>query len=135
MSCIKHVHDGKVMCALPLQLRKTFPLKTLHDVRISPFARSTAAAGRSPTSSPAASGAGGRPGDPQQQQQQQVVELRCASHHNVPEHRGQYVLADSEAACFMVSLALQLLRYVDTFDLCVCVCVWGGGGSGKGCEK
>jgi len=42
--------------------------------------------------------------------QQQIVEMRCASHHNMPEHRGQYVLGDMEAACFMVSLAVQLLR-------------------------
>lgn len=100
-----------------LQLRKTFPLKTLHDVRIYSFARSAAAAaaaaGRSPARSPAASGAGSKSaghvqqGDPQQQQ---VLEVRCASHHNLPEHRGQYVMPDMEAACFLVSLALQLLR-------------------------
>jgi hypothetical protein len=97
------------------QLRKTFPLKTLHDVRIYSFARSAAAAaaaaGRSPASSPAASGAGSKSaGQGGHTQQQQVLEVRCASHHNLPEHRGQYVMPDMEVACFLVSLALQLLR-------------------------
>lgn len=113
----------------PTQLRKTFPLKTLHDTRIYSFARSAAAAAaaaaasRSAPGSPASSAAGdpsggqstGRAQQQQQQrgdpQQQQVLELQCASHHNTPEHRGQYVLPDLEAACFLVSLALQLMRW------------------------
>jgi hypothetical protein len=54
-------------------------------------------------------------------QQQQVLELRCASHHNIPEHRGQYVVQDMEGACFVASLALQLLRCGTLLGLVVSV--------------
>jgi hypothetical protein len=84
------------------QLRKSYPLKSLHDVRISSFARS-AAAQQQGSKGHAAAGH-------DQQQQQVLLEVRCASHHNAPEHRGRYVLANMQAAMFAVSLAFQLLR-------------------------
>jgi hypothetical protein len=40
----------------------------------------------------------------------QVLELRCASHHNQPEHRAQYLLADGHTTMFFASLVVQLLR-------------------------
>jgi hypothetical protein len=108
------------------QVRKTYPLKNLHDMRFS-----RGAAGGSPTGAP----------PPQQQQQQSprpwdappsgsapwasrdgdgpgggggggapVVELRLASSHSVPEHVGAYVFSELQQAMMFMSLAVQLLR-------------------------
>jgi hypothetical protein len=59
----------------------------------------------------------------------QVLELRCASHHNQPEHRAQYLLADGHTTMFFASLVVQLLRCARYSCLLtrlvtyVCVCV------------
>jgi hypothetical protein len=47
----------------------------------------------------------------QQQQQQQWVELRIASHHEVAEHRGCYLMQDYEQLMFFMSLITQILRW------------------------
>ncbi|WIA41754.1 hypothetical protein OEZ86_009092 [Tetradesmus obliquus] len=87
-----------------LELRKSYPLKSLHDMRLSSPGR---ASGRSEA---ALMGQGA--GDAALRRQQ-VLELRCASHHAQPEHRAQYLLPDGHTAMFFASLAVQLLRHQD----------------------
>lgn len=105
------------------QVRKTYPLKCLHDMRLI-RAGVGGGGGGGNSGSGARKQRDGRQPSPQRQQQQlqrlgsegdvgwqqPMVELRLAQHHSVPEHRGQYVMHDQEQAMFVMSLAVQLLR-------------------------
>eukprot|EP00878_Enallax_costatus_P030332 GHUV01033017.1.p1 GENE.GHUV01033017.1~~GHUV01033017.1.p1 ORF type:complete len:642 (+),score=204.08 GHUV01033017.1:261-2186(+) len=94
-----------------LELRKSYPLKTLHDLRITTPAR--ASASQITTDGQQQQGSNQLQRQPSLGQQHQVVEIRCASHHAVPEHRGSYLMPDSNSAMFLASLVIQLLRQQD----------------------
>eukprot|EP00775_Hariotina_reticulata_P013630 gene13630-13756_t len=82
-----------------LELLDSYLLKGLTDVRIS-----------SPTR---AAGADEAVDEQQQQQQHTILQLRCASQHNLPEHLGEYILRDVSEALLITSLMVQLLRQQD----------------------
>jgi hypothetical protein len=103
----------------PAQVRRSYPLKCLHDIRVL-----NRKAGTTPTTAgttTAAAAAGDANGGPDQAGggQQSWVELRFASHHEVAEHRGCYLLPDAARLLFFISLVTQVLR-----------CVGGVGGWG-----
>jgi hypothetical protein len=77
-----------------LQLLDSYLLKGLTDVRITSAAK---AAGADEAAS-------------EHQHQHAILQLRCASQHNLPEHVGEYVLQDMAAALLITSLMVQLLR-------------------------
>eukprot|EP00878_Enallax_costatus_P045746 GHUV01055219.1.p1 GENE.GHUV01055219.1~~GHUV01055219.1.p1 ORF type:complete len:309 (+),score=85.67 GHUV01055219.1:150-1076(+) len=109
--CItRDVNSWLTACLLP-QLRKSYPLKTLHDLRITTPAR--ASASQITTDGQQQQGSNQLQRQPSLGQQHQVVEIRCASHHAVPEHRGSYLMPDSNSAMFLASLVIQLLRQQD----------------------
>eukprot|EP00879_Flechtneria_rotunda_P017444 GHRR01018282.1.p1 GENE.GHRR01018282.1~~GHRR01018282.1.p1 ORF type:complete len:957 (+),score=419.42 GHRR01018282.1:262-3132(+) len=97
--------DTPVQADSTLQLQNIYPLTALHDLRVSSLARSRSGRAlqdqQSSWTDDAATG------------ELHAVELRCASHHNVPEHRAQYLLPDSNAAMLLASLIVQLLRHQD----------------------
>lgn len=95
--------------ALVMQLRKSYPLKTLHDLRITTPTRASASQ-VSAFEQQQQSSSGQLQRQPSLGQQHQVIELRCASHHAVPEHRASYLMADSNSTVFLASLIIQLLR-------------------------
>lgn len=97
-------------CPLALQLRKSYPLKSLHDLHITTPAR--ASASQIPAQEQQQSSSKQLQRQPSMGHQHQVVSLRCASHHAVPEHRASYLMPDSNSAMFLASLIIQLLRLV-----------------------
>lgn len=88
----------------PPQLRKSYPLKSLHDMRVSSPARSVSGTGQD---GPAATQ---NSSVVTQLKRQQVLELRCASHQSLPEYRAQYLMNDIHSTMFLASLIVQLLR-------------------------
>ena len=99
----------KVPCPYTLHLAifqvcKSYSIKCLHDVRVltkkAGSQRDLTEAGQQQRQQLRQ----------QQQQQQQWVELRIASHHEVAEHRGCYLMQDYEQLMFFMSLITQILR-------------------------
>ena len=105
------------------QLRKTYPLKCLHDLRLH---RGTAPGGGGsgsfseqqhpgvPASQLLRSGSGhdgdGGGGGGGGSRPLPSVEVRLAHHHSAPDHRGIYFFPDLQQALLFMSLAVQLLR-------------------------
>ncbi|GBF98439.1 hypothetical protein Rsub_11084 [Raphidocelis subcapitata] len=105
----------------PLELRKTYPLKCLHDLRL----HCAAAPGSGSFSEQQAPGAvaqllrsgsghdvdgGGGGGGARPLPS---VEVWLAHHHSAPDHRGAYFFPGQRQAMLFMSLAVQLLRRQD----------------------
>ncbi|KAF8055038.1 SEC3A [Scenedesmus sp. PABB004] len=87
-----------------LELRKTYPLKSLHGLRLTAPPRGQQ---QQPAAAPPLGEGGGGGADAV------VLELRCAAAAHLPEHRGQYLIEGQGPALTLASLVLQLLRQQD----------------------